>query len=169
MAGARSDRSDSNLLAWALIVFGGLGLLSRLDDGTGWLWPAIAAAAFIAAYRSRRTYAFLVAGSILAGLSAGLLVEGVLGWAGGTLLCLGAGFALIDRVEPSESRWPIYPATALLALGALTWLLSSGIFSTVWFPLLLIVTGAWLLMKDNEGRWVEVPDDDGGGAGSRQA
>lgn len=150
--------SARQLLAYVLIGLGALVLLSRLGPGTGWLWVALAAAGFLAAYRKEGTYAFLVVGAVLAGTASGLLLEGAWGWNGAFLLSLGAGFLLIDRSEPRPSRWPIYPAAVLVAIGLVYWLFRAGIVQSLWFPFLLIVIGIYLLRRNGDGGWVEVPD-----------
>ncbi|MEX2541781.1 MAG: hypothetical protein WD314_08225 [Trueperaceae bacterium] len=146
------------LVAYVLIGVGALALLSRVGPGTGWLWVALAATGFLAAYRKERTYAFLVVGGVLAGTAAGLLIEGAWGWRGAFLMSLGAGFLLIDRGEPRPSRWPIYPAAVLVAVGLVYWLFSAGILQSLWFPFLLIVIGIYLLRRNEDGGWVKVDD-----------
>lgn len=152
------DVSARQLVAYLLIGLGALALLSRVGPGTGWLWVALAAAGFLAAYRKEGTYAFLVVGGILAGTAVGLLIEGAWGWRGAFLMSLGAGFLLIDRSEPRPSRWPIYPAAVLVAVGLVYWLFSAGILQSLWFPFLLIVIGIYLLRRNEDGGWVAVDE-----------
>jgi MFS family permease len=147
--------STRQVIAWALIGIGALALLSRVGPGTGWLWVALAATGFLAAYRREGTYAFLVVGAILAGMAVGLLLEGAWGWRGAFLMSLGLGFLAIDRVEPRASRWPVYPAAVLVGVGLVYWLFRAGILQSFWFPFLLIIAGLYLLNRTH-GRWVEV-------------
>ena len=150
--------SGRQVVAWVLIGAGAVALLARVGPGTGWLWVALAAAGFLATYRQQGIYAFLVVGSILAGVAAGILLEGAWGWPGAFLMSLGLGFLVIDRVEPKESRWPIYPAAILVGLGLVYWLFRAGIVQSLWFPFLLIIAGIYLLRRTERGEWVEVGD-----------
>lgn len=160
--------SGSRTVAWVLIGLGAIALLGRVGVGTGWLWVALAAAGFLVAYRSQRTYAFLVIGGILAGVSAGILFEGAWNWDGAFLLSLGAGFLVIDQVEPKPGRWPVYPAAILVGLGLITWLFSAGVLASIWFPILLILVGLYLLLARSGSNWVEVEDPEVGESKERQ-
>jgi hypothetical protein len=154
-AAPRTKMNVRRLAAWVLIALGTLALLSRVGPGTGWLWVALAAAGFLVAYRREGTYPFLVVGAVLAGMAAGLLLEGAWGWRGAFLMSLGAGFLAIDRIEPRASRWPIYPAAVLVGVGLVYWLFRTGVLQSFWFPFLLIVAGVYLLRRTGDG-WVEV-------------
>lgn len=147
------------LVAYVLIGAGAVALLARVGPGTGWLWVALAGVGFLAAYRQQGTYAFLVVGAILAGIAAGILLEGAWRWPGAFLMSLGASFLVIDRVEPKESRWPIYPAAILVGLGLVYWLFRAGIVQSLWFPFLLIIGGIYLLRKPQRSEWVEVGEE----------
>ncbi|HEX7021762.1 MAG TPA: HRDC domain-containing protein [Trueperaceae bacterium] len=149
-------------IAYILIGIGVLALLTRLGGDSGWLWVAIVAAGFLAVYGRDRGYGFLVMGCVMAGVALGLLLEGAWGLHGTFLLSLGAGFYAIARVEPGRGRWPAYVAALLVALGLLVVLVGSGVLASAWFPLVLIVGGAYLLLRRNEedagqGGWVEAP------------
>lgn len=150
---------SSQLLAYLLIGVGTVALLSRVGPGTGWLWVALAATGFLAAYRKEGTYALLVVGCILAGIAAGFLLEGAWGWHGAFLMSLGAGFLAIDRIEPRESRWPIYPAAGFVGVGLVYWLFRTGVLQSLWFPFLMIVFGVYLLRRNEGSGWVEVGGD----------
>jgi hypothetical protein len=148
-------------IAYGLIAVGGIALIANLSGNTGWLWVAVVAALFLVAYVSQRQYGFLVVGSILAGVAVGILLEGAWGWSGAFLVSLGVGFFAIDRIEPRPSRWPRYVAALLIALGVLSGLIESGILTSIWFALLLLAAGVYLLYS-RQGRpkregWVEVP------------
>lgn len=151
--------SGRQLIAYVLIGAGAVALLARVGPGTGWLWVALAAAGFLAAYRQQGTYAFLVVGGVLAGLAGGILLEGAWRWPGAFLMSLGAGFLVIDWVEPKKRRWPIYPAAVLIGLGLVYWLFRSGIVQSLWFPFLLIIGGIYLLRKPKRSEWVEVGEE----------
>jgi hypothetical protein len=152
--------STRQLAAYVLIGLGVLALLARVGPGTGWLWVALAAGGFLAAYRHEHTYAFLVVGGILGGIAIGLLLEGAWGWQGAFLMSLGAGFLAIDRLEPKPSRWPIYPAAVLIGLGFVYWLFRAGIIRSLWFPVLLIIAGIYLLRRPPGSEWVEVGEEE---------
>jgi hypothetical protein len=148
-------------IAYGLIAVGAIALIANLSGNTGWLWVAVVATAFLAAYVSQRQYGFLVVGSILAGVAIGILLEGAWGWSGAFLISLGVGFFAIDRIEPRPSRWPRYVAALLVALGVLSGLIESGILTSIWFALLLLAAGVYLLYsrqsRPERGGWVEAP------------
>ena len=87
-----------NTLAYALIAFGAIALLSRLSGDTGWLWMALISGGFFYAYSRERRYGLLVVAAILAGIAGGIMVEDLWNWEGGFLVSLGLGFAAIDRI-----------------------------------------------------------------------
>ncbi len=145
--------NNPRFIAFALIGFGIIALASRFggDTGwlwnTGWLWVGLVAAGFLMAYSRKRTYRFLVAGSILAGIAAGILLEQTWGWDGIFLIGLGLGFFAIDQVERRPNRWPRIVAAILIGLGLLSGLSDSGIFGSVWFAIALIAGGIYLLKR----------------------
>lgn len=139
------------LVAYGLIALGALALLARLGNGAGWLWLALVAVALLAAYASQRTYGLLVAGSLLAGTSAGLLLQQAFPRLDGVfLIALGFGIAAIDVVEPREPLWRRRAGLALAALGLLLSLANAGVLGSVWFALALIAAGALLLWRRRE-------------------
>lgn len=152
--------NNQRYIAFALIATGAIALASRFGGGTGWLWNTgwlwvgLVAAGFLMAYSRKRTYRFLVAGSILAGIAAGLLLEQIWGWDGIFLIGLGLGFFAIDQVERRPNRWPRIVAAILIGLGLLSGLSDSGIFGSVWFAIALIAGGIYLLQR---GDWVLFP------------
>ena len=103
---------NERLIAYVLIAVGVVTLLSRIGD-TDWLWMALVAAALIAGYITRQNYGFLVTGAIFAGLAVGEMF----GTPSGTLISLGVGFLVVDRVEPRPNRWPLYLAAAFAGVG----------------------------------------------------
>jgi hypothetical protein len=135
--------NKGRLIAYLLIAIGAISLLSRTGEAN-WLWMGSVAAAFIAAYASRKNYGFLVAGSVLAGVAVGMLFP----TQAGKLLSLAVGFFVIDRVEPRPNRWPFYVAGILAALGLLSAFTSSGLFGSAGFGLLLVALGVFLLLRD---------------------
>lgn len=135
--------TKGRLIAYLLIAVGVLSLLSRAGEAN-WLWMGSVAAAFIAAYASRKNYGFLVAGAVLAGVAVGMLFP----TQAGKLLSLAVGFFVIDRVEPRPSRWPLYVAGILAALGLFSTFTASGLFGSTGFGLLLVAVGSYLLLRD---------------------
>ena len=125
---------NNKLLAYILIGVGSLFLLSRLDMDTGWIWVGLVAAAFLWGYTTRKSYGLLVAGSILAGVAVGILLEESWGWNGAFLVSLGVGFAMIDRIEPKTSRWPLYVGGTV----AIFWTCRGPIFRTRHLGLVLV-------------------------------
>lgn len=141
---------DNKVLAYILIGLGALFLLSRIDVDTGWLWVGIVAAAFLYGYVRNKSYGLLVAGSVLTGVAVGLLLEEGWGWNGAFLVSLGVGFLVIDRVEPRQSRWPLYIAGLLVILGLVTGLSEAGMLGSFWLAVVLIGGGVYLLNRDRK-------------------
>lgn len=138
-------------LAYVLIAIGGLALLGRVSDGAGWVWMALVAAALLVSYVSQRTYGFLVLGGILAGSAVGLLLQAGFPRCDGVfLISLGAGLIAVDRVERRASRWPWQVGWVLVAIGAVSGAVSSGLLQSTWFALLLIAAGVLLWWRRRE-------------------
>ena len=137
---------QQQLLAYALIAFGGVLLLTRLG-GADWLWLALLGGAFLLGYVSRKSYGFLVAGGVLMGVAVGTLIDTQSGF----LLSLAAGFFVIDRIEPKPNRWALWTAAIFAVLGALGMVSVTGLLSSVGFALVLIAGGAYLLLRDRPG------------------
>ncbi|MFN2322258.1 MAG: hypothetical protein ABR510_04800 [Trueperaceae bacterium] len=157
-------RTDA--FAYLLIGLGALALLARLTDGAGWLWLGLVAAALLVAYVQQRTYGFLVLGSILAGSTVGLLLQAAFPRCDGVfLIALGMGLVAIDRVEQRAPRWPWGLGLALVGIGVVSGLASSGLLSSTWFALLLIAAGALLLWRRRES--AAFPPQVRGGPGPR--
>lgn len=151
------------LISLLLIAIGVVALLARLSGGTGWLWIAVVAVAFLVAYGRERTRGLLVIGSVLAGVSMGMLLEGNLGWDGGFLVGLGAGFFGIDLYDPAPRRWPRIVGAAVIVVGLVNGLLQAGIEGSTWFAFVLIGAGVWLAVSKRRSDWVVVgppPADD---------
>lgn len=150
---------SERIIAYILIAIGALALLINIGVGTAWLWVGIAAITFLVVYASQRHYSFLVLGSILAGAAVGILMEAAWGLSGAFFVSLGIGFLAIDRIEPRPNRWPLYIAAVLIAFGVLVGLLQTGILSSIWFGVLLVAIGIYLLYRDQEPSsndgWVE--------------
>jgi hypothetical protein len=139
---------NQRIIAFALIAIGALAIVARVADNTGWLWVGLIAGGFLWAYLARKLYGLLVIGSILAGVAVGILLEGTWGWNGAFLISLGAGFFAIHQVEAKENPWPIYVAGILAGLGFVVGILESGLFTSIWFAILLIAVGIFLISRN---------------------
>lgn len=140
-----------DLVAYGLIGLGVLALLARVSGGAGWLWIALVAAALLATYVSQRTYGLLVVGAVLAGTAVGVFLQGLFPrWDGVFLIALGLGIAAIDVVEPREPRWRWRFGLGLAALGLVLSLVNSGVLTSAWFAVLLIVIGGAILWRGRE-------------------
>lgn len=137
-----------------LVGIGVLALAINLSGPWGWLWPLLLGGAALGGYLRRREVWLVTAGSVLVGVTIGL-------WTGtlaGFLVSVGIGFWVVDRLEPSPSRWPLLPAAGLVSLGLLLAVAQSGILASVWFPVLLILFGLGLwLLTSGDSDWVTAP------------
>lgn len=156
--------TTNRVLGLLLIGFGGVLLLTVTTDVDGEVVVAFLGVAFLVGYWRQRTYGFLIAGGILAGLAVGLLLE-TAGVASEIVpFGLGAGFvaiAVIDRlVTPGRGAWwwPLIPGGVLLtsSAGAITGIPDLGRYL---LPAALILIGAVLLVRR---------DDDAAPPGDRQ-
>jgi hypothetical protein len=154
---------NEHIIAYILIGIGALALLWRIGGGADWFWTGLVAAGFIGGYLSQKKYGFLIPGCILAGVAVGSLFDS---WPA-SLISLGIGFIMIDRIEPRQKRWPIYVGGALAAIGLLSGLSSGGFLNSLWFALILIALGIVLMgRKTRRNTWVTVPDSAAPTAGS---
>jgi hypothetical protein len=139
----------------ALLALGALLLLSNLSGGdAGWLWIGAIGAVFLYGYRARREPGLAVPGGVLAGVSAGILLESITPFDGIFLFGLAGGFYLISVLEPRLHSWALWPAGVLSVIAGLI-LISSNIWL---FTALLIVGGLYLL---NRGRQAAMPHHTG--------
>ena len=133
----RSNQNpNSQRLGYVLIGIAILLTISLIGgDGAGWLWIGAIAAGFLYFYRERHQPALAVPGGILAGISAGILLETIIGIEGIFLVGFAGGFYLITLLEPKKHAWAIYPAAVFLAISTLIfvtdmpWLFVLGIFA----------------------------------------
>lgn len=154
------------LIAYLLLALGTVTLLGRLSGGTGWLWVAVVAVAFLYAYAREGTYGLLVIGSILSGVAVGILLEGNLHWEGAFLVSLGAGFVAVDLIEPRSNRWPRIVGAIVIVLGLAVGIAQAGVLGSTWFALLLIAAGVYLVVHRQDDSWVHVGPPPGSDAAS---
>jgi len=112
---------------------------------------------FAGAYATTRRYGLLIPAGILTGLGAGILLEDFGLSREPVVLGLGLGFLAIYGVDllrgGSRDRarwWPLIPAAILIVIAA-----GGGAFGDEGaraveqgWPIILIATGAWLLLRD---------------------
>ena len=111
---------------------------------------------FAGAYAATRHYGLLIPAGILSGLGAGILLEDFGVTREPVVLGLGLGFLAIYGVDLATSRspqrarwWPLIPGAILIAVAG-----AGGAFGDeggrtiqqAW-PVILIVIGAWLLVR----------------------
>ncbi len=111
---------------------------------------------FAGAYAATRRYGLLIPAGILSGLGAGILLEDFGVTREPVVLGLGLGFLAIYGVDLATSRspqrarwWPLIPGAILIAVAG-----AGGAFGDeggrtiqqAW-PVILIVIGAWLLVR----------------------
>lgn len=140
---------DRRRLAAALVGSAALLTVGRIADADGWLWAALAAAAFLVAYGRQRVRGLLVVGCVLAGVAGGLLLGG-LGVPGAFWVALGVGVMAIDRVEPEPDKRTLRLGAGLAAFGLLWGVVAAGWLEDARFALLLLVLGV-LLAIDARG------------------
>jgi hypothetical protein len=147
---------NTSILPIALIVLGALLLFSPFDLGDifGSAIVLIIGLGFLYAYSQSHNFGFLVPGSILTGLGAGIVVETMSTTSGWVPLGLGLGFCAIWFLHRAH-WWALIPG-GIIALAGLQDLVSSNGFlrevwpnwqfnSGNWWPLLLVLAGIWLI------------------------
>lgn len=135
-----------------LIAIGTALLLILTTDVGGEVIVGLLGIGFLIAYAFTRSYGYLVPGSILTGLGAGLLVAAQDGPDEAVVLGLGLGFvaiAVINRgLDAAKAGWwwPLIPGGVLVLVGASA-LLSTLDLGRFMVPIVLIVVGAGLLLR----------------------
>jgi len=148
-----SSKSSSNgnkqgLLGLGLVGIGLLAVLTNVGDEAGFLWTGMISAIMFFAYYRTKAYGLLIPACILAGVTAGIIFELLSPVDGVFLLGLGGGFIAIDRIQQEKSRWPLYPGIVLLAIG--TVITIQTLFNNMLFAIMLIVVGAFLLLRNRQ-------------------
>lgn len=151
--------TDRRVVGGIILIVVGLGLLAlQLLEGLGRSsWLLLVGSLFLVGYFVRRTYGFLIAGSILLGIGLGQLGEELFDVGDGIeTIGLGLGFVsiyAIDRMDRAAAPWwPLIPGLILVATG----LGSVGgeianVMDYVW-PGLLILIGLALIFGLSRNR-----------------
>jgi hypothetical protein len=160
MARARKSNLAFGVL---LLVVGGVLLATRLipmETAPAWLLGLGVGLSLIAIVNA--SYGALVAGMILLGLGAGMVLgdRGVGDIASGTWIVIGLGFGflgiyLLSLVLKLRSHWwPLVPGLVLVAIGGARYvrhfaLLPPEVVMAVrtWWPAALIVVGVWVVVR----------------------
>ena len=152
-----------SFLPVALITLGVVFLLGNLvpERGHGGLVVLGLGAAFLIGRITTGRYGYAVpAGILLAiggyiGLQDLQTMQFVRGGGPFFVVCLGLGFALVYLIGLRPTAvWPLFPAAVLIGLGLLLFGVASlGALASVgwivgYWPVLLVVLGVWLLVRD---------------------
>jgi hypothetical protein len=160
-------RKPNLALGVILVAVGGVLLVTRfvpMESAPAWLLGLGVGLALIGIVG--RSYGALVAGMVLLGLGAGMVLgdREVAGIRAGTWVAvgLGAGFlgiyvlALILKLR--NHWWPLVPGLILVAVGGARYvrrfpLLSPQVEMAVrtWWPAALVIAGAWVLIRALRG------------------
>jgi F0F1-type ATP synthase assembly protein I len=131
-----TQNPNSQRLGYVLIAVATLLTISLIaGDGAAWLIVGAIAAGFLYFYRENSLPGLAVPGGILAGVSAGILFDGIFGFDTAFLVGLAGGFYLITRLEPKRHAWAIYPAIAMIGIvvldfvSASPWIFILGMFA----------------------------------------
>ena len=153
-----NNQNDRTRSALTLIVIGLFLLVGQLTGQ--WSWTMlILGLGFLGAFFWSRNYGWLVPGGILTGLGVGIVLNST--WrnppdnfeAGMILVPLGLGFVLIwvlDVVFTRHSNaWPLIPGSILVLVGLAVGIGGMALdilnLAGQWWPLILILIGAWIL------------------------
>jgi hypothetical protein len=153
LAHLQARRTGSRPWQWAVYPLAGLAIAALLPAGSlgGAAFLGSIGVVFLLIYRDNpvRWWAVIPAGALFS-LAATALVDGMsrMGGAGGSVFLLGlaATFFVLTRLPQHAQPWAIFPAGALALLAVIGPMTGSG-----WaVPVLLIVIGAWLLLRREE-------------------
>jgi hypothetical protein len=135
---------QQNSIPFVLFGLAALILLGTINGAVeGFVWVGAVALAFFYGYRSSKQHGLVVPAGILAGVSVGILLEGITPFDGIFLFGLAGGFWLVRLLEPLRHAWAQYPALVLSAIAGLVF-----VSSNAWLvALVLIGVGIYLLGK----------------------
>ena len=131
-------------LGWVLLGIAGLVLLSTINGAVeGFFWVGAVALGFFYAYRQTGQHGLVVPAGILAGVSTGILLEGITPFDGIFLVGLASGFWAVRLLEPHRHAWAQYPAWVLTAIAGMVF-----VSENAWLVALsLVAIGVYLLGK----------------------
>jgi len=154
------ERQRGLVAGLILIVLGLAFFAGQYVQVPGWVFLSALGVIFLVVYLVQRAYGYLVPAGMLLGLGAGLALGGEGGRFGGGVIVggLGVGFLaiyVIDRLYTRASTvWPLYPGGILALVGLLLVLAAQGliprdvlILLATWWPLGLVLIGAWLIFR----------------------
>lgn len=131
-----AQNPNTQVAGYILIAIAALLTISLIaGDGAGWLVIGAIATGFLYFHRQNRLSGLAVPGGILAGVSAGILFDSILGFDTAFLVGLAGGFYLITVLEPKKHAWAIYPAFAMIGIVVLNfvsdspWVFILGLFA----------------------------------------
>jgi hypothetical protein len=158
-SGAMSRLANRDVIGGALLLIVGLFMLvGRFAPGTERFVPLLVGLALLGLFFATRSPGALVPGGIVTGVGVGAVAatQGDQQFGGaGFLLSAGAGFLLVSFLGGvyglREVRvWPLVPGSILIALGAVIFAGRMGgqvlQTATDWWPVVLVVVGAYLLL-----------------------
>lgn len=131
--------SDLARLLFGVALFATLVLVSWALSSSSWLWILLAALIFLTLYARAGVYAFLVIGTVLVGVSVGILLEVAAQWSGAFLVSLGGAGVAIEGLEERPGHWPLIVGLAFIGLGVVVGLVDAGLFTLL---LLCVLAGA---------------------------
>jgi hypothetical protein len=146
-------------IAGAILIIVGLFLLAgRFLPGLDRLIPLFVGLGLLGVFFVTRSPGALIPGGIVTGVGVGILVaiQGDPQFGGaGFLLSLGGGFLLVSFLGalyqiPESRYWPLIPGSILVAIGALIFAAQLGSqvlrVAADWWPIVLVIVGAYLLI-----------------------
>ncbi len=140
-------------LGWMLLGVAGLVLLSTINGAIeGFFWVGAIALGFFYAYRQTGQHGLVVPAGVLAGISLGILLEGITPFDGIFMLGFASGFWGIKFLEPQRHAWAQYPAWVLTAIAGIVF-----VSENAWLVALsLVALGVYLLGKKSNISQIEV-------------
>ena len=141
-------------LGWTLLGVAGLVLLSTINGAVeGFFWVGAVALGFFYAYRQTGQHGLVVPAGILAGISAGILLQGITPFDGIFLVGFAAGFWGIKFLEPQHHAWAQYPAWVFTAIAGIIF-----VSANAWLVALALVgLGVYLLGKQSKTLEIQQP------------
>ena len=138
-----------------VVAIGVFLLLAQVVSNIGEWIPLLVGLIFLAAFVSRREYGFLIPGSIIAGVGAGVILQDTVPAevSGAVMvLCIAAGFLAIWVVGallrlPENHWWPFIPGGILALVGAAQLSEANVGGPARWWPLIIVALGLLILAR----------------------